>query len=134
MTTTILGRHDPVPLRRPKIAEVAWVRALTKLKVGGKTFPAGTRFDAAEVRAIFLKHDNFWSLVQTRAIQYGLSSTPEAPAAPAGSQMIVVNAGFGKYDVIEGRVVAKGLTKVQATAYLPTPPAVKPDEKKSDAA
>ena len=37
------------------------------------------------------------------------------------SDMIIVNAGFGKHDVIEGRVVSKGLTKKDALALAGMP-------------
>lgn len=115
---------DPLPLKRPSIANIAWVQTLKPLKIGGVMIPAGTMYKGKDVATF--GHEQLWAGVAQRKLTYGLVNTPmpvftPAPAAAAAAPVVegkkmVVNAGFGKFDVIQGNIIAKGLTKDEATA------------------
>lgn len=131
---------DPIPLRRPQLKEIEWARLLKRLTVGGEVLQVGTVVSGEQLAK--WNPQNFWGLVQTRALHYGLKNTPiptqsrQIPISQPAveGKMMVVNKGFGKFDIIKGVIVATDLTKAEAVAMAETGNQEPAPEKKTDAA
>jgi hypothetical protein len=118
-------------MRPMPIDEIGGGKANTKLSIGGAVRYRGEEITLDELRAMPASNRN--CLIENRMIQVypkqvtftrsvGHAPIPasQAPAADDLARMVIPR-GFGKYDVIEGRVLAVGLTRDDAHRIAGTP-------------
>lgn len=79
-------------------------------KYGDRTVTSGTKLTRGEI--LVLPYRNLNALVEKRFIEV----YPRIEDYQAESKRIVASKGFGKYDVIEGRVIGEGMSKDAAEA------------------
>lgn len=133
MATSMLGTVNPIPIRRPMMSEVAWIRNDGKpLNIRGVDYPRGYVFSSVQAQELW-NASHFWALVQQRRVTYGLKNTPVPGATEAGHKLMIVNKGFGKFDVVRGTIVAGDLTKQEAIEMVQaSQPAAQPEGEQTE--